>query len=138
VTHYCLQPGSGTHRISLFTLIRDVETLWEMCLTVGRMKEIPQESLGKVERLVRQRLFIDAALGIVSMVGRGHPRYQALAEAYGLRKYLRYRLAIGVLAVLAAAFLPRRMINTLRQFRRKRAGVPIDDAAPGSTRAIDA
>lgn len=134
VTNYCLQPESNTHRIGLYTLIRDMDSLLEMCLRIGGQKAIPEAALLRLERSVRRKLSTGAALGVVSLIGKGHPRIEVLREAYRLRRYLGDRIGLGAAAVLGAAFLPRGAVNALRRARRKREGLPADDAALGLTR----
>lgn len=134
VTNYCLQPESNTHRIALFTLIRDMDSLLEMCLRIGGRKAVPEAALLRLERSVRRRLSTAAAFGIVSLVGKGHPRIEVLREAYRLRRYLGRRIGLCAAAVFGAALLPRGAVNVLRRARRKRDGLPADPAALGLTR----
>lgn len=136
VTNYCLQPESSTHRIALYTLIRDRDALLDMCLRTGGQKGIPNEALLSLERAVRRNISTGAAYGVFSMVGKGHPRIEVLREAYRLRRYLRHRIGLGAAAVLGAACLPRGVVNALRRARRKREGLPVDDTALGLKRGI--
>jgi len=119
VTNYCLQPGSNTHRVGLFTSIRDMDSLLEMCVSVGREKRVPGAALCELERRVYRNLSKGAAAGIVSLVGRGSPRTLALREAYRLRKYLAHKLGLGILAVCVVACVPRGLINILRWTRKR-------------------
>ena len=119
VTNYCLQPGSNTHRVDLFTSIRDMDSLLEMCVSVGRAKGIPRAALCELKRRVYRNLSKSAAAGIVSLVGRGSPRTLALREAYRLRKYLGHNLGLSILAVCLVACIPRGLINILRRARKR-------------------
>jgi glycosyltransferase involved in cell wall biosynthesis len=136
VTNYCLQPESNTNRIALYTRIRDMDALLEMCLRVGVQKGVPEEALLRLERAVRRKISSGAAIGIVSLVGKGHPRIEVLQEAYRLRGFLGHRIGLGAVAVLGAALLPRSAVNALRRARRKYEGLPTDDAALGLKREI--
>src|SRR5258708_4893068 len=115
-----------------------MDALLKMCLRVGRQKEIPEAALRQLERSVRRKLSTRAAFGVVSLVGKGHPRIEVLREAYRLRRYLGHRIGLGAAAVLGAACLPRGAVNALRRARRRAEGLPADAAALGLAREDEA
>lgn len=118
VTNYVLHSGSRTHGIRLSISIHDMDSMLEMCLRVGREKGISGHLLSTMQESVGRRLSRVAALGIVSLVGSGSPRLEALREAYALRAYLSRSPLVSLPSLFLAACMPRGIINFMRYARR--------------------
>lgn len=114
VTHYCLQPGSTTHSLSLPRLIRDRAALLENTLTTARLQGVAPAAVAHLERHARGRLATEASIGLIAMrrqVGRAEV-LQCFRELYDVLSYRRVRSAI---AVAIALMVPRVAVTMLRR-----------------------
>lgn len=120
VTNYVIHTGNTTHNINLETLLRDRVELIEICYRLGQERNIDRGRLSALRTRVYRRLGAEAAMGIVSQVGRGGSRATALQNAVRLRDLLFQSGPAGALAVGAALCGPRWGINWARAYRQRR------------------